>query len=69
MAIVTKPLSRLRRRWSCGWAIEEGIETAKGGVRQWAGWYRHITPAMFADALLTVIRVRVMEKWGASAAN
>ena len=39
------------------WAIEECFEEAKGPVgldqyevRQWAGWYRHITLAMLAHA-------------------
>ena len=45
------------------WTVEESIETAKGEVgldhyevRSWTGWYRHITLAMWAQALLTVIR-------------
>ncbi len=39
------------------------MEEAKGEVgmdqyevRSWAGWYRHITLAMWAHALLTVLR-------------
>lgn len=53
------------------WAIEECIETAKGEVgldqyevRKWDGWYRHITLALFAHAMLSVIRLRVAEKGG-----
>ncbi len=43
------------------WTIEECIEAAKGEVgldeyevRKWAGWYRHITLALWAHAYLTV---------------
>ena len=53
------------------WAIEECIEAAKGEVgldqyevRKWDGWYRHLTLALFAHAMLTVIRARVTEKGG-----
>jgi SRSO17 transposase len=45
------------------WTIESGFEAAKGEVgldhdevRTWTGWYRHITLAMWALALLTIIR-------------
>jgi SRSO17 transposase len=45
------------------WAIERSFEKAKGEVgldhyevRSWTGWYRHITLAMWAYALLTVLR-------------
>jgi SRSO17 transposase len=44
-------------------AIEETFQTAKGEtgldhyqVRQYTGWYRHITLSMLAHAFLTVIR-------------
>jgi SRSO17 transposase len=44
-------------------ASESGFEAAKGEVglddyevRSWTGWYRHITLAMWALALLTVLR-------------
>jgi SRSO17 transposase len=47
------------------WAVEECIEAAKGEtgldhyeVRSWAGWYRHITLALFALALLAVVRAQ-----------
>jgi SRSO17 transposase len=47
---------------SC-WTIERCFEEAKGEVgldhyevRSWTGWYRHITLAMWAYALLTVLR-------------
>lgn len=46
------------------WTIEQGFEEAKGEVgldqyevRSWTGWYRHITLAMWAYALLVVVRV------------
>ena len=45
------------------WTIEQCFEAAKGEVgldqyevRSWTGWYRHITLAMWAYALLTVLR-------------
>jgi SRSO17 transposase len=45
------------------WAIEVAFEQAKGEVgldqyevRSWTGWYRHITLALFAQALLSVVR-------------
>ena len=45
------------------WAIEETFQTSKGEtgldhyqVRQYTGWYRHITLSMFAHAFLSVIR-------------
>jgi SRSO17 transposase len=45
------------------WTIESGFEAAKGEVgldhyevRSWTGWYRHITLAMWAYALLAVLR-------------
>ena len=45
------------------WTIESGFEAAKGEVgldhyevRSWTGWYRHLTLAMWALALLTVMR-------------
>jgi len=48
------------------WTIEVAFEAAKGEVgldqyevRSFHGWYRHITLALFAQALLTVIRTRL----------
>ena len=45
------------------WTIERCFEEAKGEVgldqyevRSWTGWYRHSTLAMWAYALLTVLR-------------
>jgi SRSO17 transposase len=49
------------------WTIEQLFEAAKGEVgldqyevRSWTGWYRHITLAMWALALLTVLRAGAM---------
>jgi SRSO17 transposase len=48
------------------WTIEVAFETAKGEVgldqyevRSYHGWYRHITLALFAQALLTLVRTRL----------
>ncbi|WP_232435513.1 transposase [Burkholderia ubonensis] len=47
------------------WEIEIGFEAAKGEcgldqyeVRRWQGWYRHITFALLAHAVLATLRVR-----------
>jgi SRSO17 transposase len=70
------PLEALARVAGTRWAIEECIEAAKGEVgldqyevRKWDGWYRHITLALFAHAMLSVIRARVTEKGGACATS
>jgi SRSO17 transposase len=56
------------------WTIEEGLEEAKGEVgldhyevRTWTGWYRHITLALLAHALLVIVRAQaeVQPKKGA----
>ena len=51
------------------WTIEVLFEEAKGEVgldeyevRSWTGWYRHITLAMWAHALLTVLRASSVEE-------
>jgi SRSO17 transposase len=53
------------------WPMEQSFEEAKGAVgldhyevRSWTGWYRHMTLAMGAYALLTVLRAvqRPMEE-------
>jgi SRSO17 transposase len=58
-------VAELVRAAGARWAIEECIEAAKGEVgldhyevRSWVGWYRHITLALFAHALLAVVRAR-----------
>jgi SRSO17 transposase len=45
------------------WTVESGVEAAQGEVgldqsevRSWTGWYRHITLALWALALLTTMR-------------
>ena len=45
------------------WVIESGFEEAKGEVgladyevRRWDGWYRHVTLALLAHAVLAVTR-------------
>jgi SRSO17 transposase len=50
------------------WAVEIDVETAKGEVgldqyevRSWTGWYRHVTLAMWAQAILTVVRAAANE--------
>ena len=50
------------------WTVERDFETTKGEVgldhyevRNWVGWYRHITLAMWAQALLTMIRAAAHE--------
>jgi SRSO17 transposase len=51
------------------WTIEICFEAAKQEVgldqyevRSWTGWYRHITLAMWAYALLSVVRARHLEE-------
>jgi SRSO17 transposase len=51
------------------WAIAICFEAAKGEVgldqyevRSWTGWYRHITLAMWAYALLSVVRARHLQE-------
>lgn len=69
-------LIELARIAGARWAIEETFQTSKGEtgldhyqVRQYTGWYRHITLSMFAHAFLSVIRskkgalTRVPSSW------
>ena len=49
------------------WTIESCFEAAKSDVgldhyevRSWTGWYRHLTLAMWALALLVVLRAGAM---------
>jgi SRSO17 transposase len=60
---VGTPLTEMVRAAGSRWAIEESFETAKGEVgldhyevRSWTGWYRPITLALLAHAVLTVTR-------------
>jgi SRSO17 transposase len=57
------PLAQVGRVASARWTIESCFEAAKSEVgldhyevRSWTGWYRHITLAMWALALLVVLR-------------
>lgn len=66
-------LAELARIAGTRWSIEETFQTAKGQtgldqyqVRQYTGWYRHITLAMLAHAFLTVTRARAAAKRGAT---
>lgn len=59
------PLETIVRVAGRRWTIEEGFEQTKGEVgldqyevRRWAGWYRHITLALFGHAYLVVTRAR-----------
>ena len=54
------------------WSIEAAFESAKGEVgldhyevRSWQGWYRHMTLALLAQALLAVIRHNSQEQLAA----
>ncbi|MGX1300093.1 SRSO17 transposase [Streptomyces albogriseolus] len=49
------PLSELVRVAGTRWCIEECFQAAKGQVRHWTAWHRHITLAMLALAFLTVL--------------
>jgi SRSO17 transposase len=51
------------------WRIEAGLEEAKGEVgldhyevRTWRGWYRHITLALLAHAVLVVLRAQAQQE-------
>jgi SRSO17 transposase len=55
------------------WTIEVAFEAAKGEVgldhyevRSWTGWYRHMTLALFAQAILTVVRLRLAQQLASS---
>jgi len=57
------PLSRMIQVAGTRWTIEVGFENAKSEVgldeyevRSWHGWYRHMTLALFAQGLLTVLK-------------
>src|SRR3989441_4620972 len=62
-------LSELVRVAGSRWKIEEGIEEAKGEVgldqyevRGFRAWYRHVTLALLAHAILVVLRAEAREK-------
>ena len=61
-------LEELAKLAGSRWRVEIGFEEAKGEVglahyevRSWHGWYRHITLALFAHALLSTIRSAGLE--------
>jgi SRSO17 transposase len=61
-------LEELAKAAGSRWRVEIGFEEAKGEVglahyevRSWHGWYRHITLALFAHALLAAIRSAGLE--------
>src|SRR5918995_1760118 len=61
-------LEELAKAAGSRWRVEIGFEEAKGEVglahyevRSWHGWYRHITLALFAHALLATIRSAGLE--------
>jgi len=68
-------LTELARIAGTRWAIEETFQTGKGEtgldhyqVRQYTGWYRHITLSMAAHAFLTVTRSKKGTKISAATA-
>jgi SRSO17 transposase len=63
------PLEALARAAGRRWAIEEAFAQGKGEVgldqyevRSWVGWYRHMTLAMVALALLALTRARLFAR-------
>ena len=69
------PLEDLARVAGRRWAIEESFAQSKSEVgldqyevRSWAGWHRHMTLAMCAQALLAITRARLFAKPAASQA-
>jgi len=60
-------LAEVARVAGTRWTIESCFEAAKSDVgldhyevRSWTGWYRHLTLAMWALALLVVLRAGAM---------
>jgi SRSO17 transposase len=63
------PLEEMTRIAGRRWAIEESFAQSKSEVgldqyevRSWAGWHRHMTLAMAAQALLAITRARLFAK-------
>ena len=59
------PLARLVRIAGTRWRIEDGFAAAKGEVgldhyevRRWAGWHRHVTLCLLAQAFLAITQTR-----------
>ncbi|MBT2555345.1 IS701 family transposase, partial [Arthrobacter sp. ISL-5] len=60
-----RPIGHLASIAGVRWSIEETFQTAKGEagldhyqVRQYTGWYRHVTLAMLAHAFLTAVKAK-----------
>ena len=67
-APVGTPLATMVKVAGTRWTVESDFETTKSEVgldhyevRSWVGWYRHITLAMWAQAVLTMIRAAAKE--------
>lgn len=65
-------VAELARVAGTRWGIESGFEEAKGEVgladyevRRWDGWYRHVTLALLAHAVLAVTRATAAQKGAA----
>ena len=65
-APVGTPIEALAAVAGQRWNVEEDFAHAKGEVgldhyevRSWTGWYRHMTLALFAQAVLTVVRTHL----------
>ena len=65
------PLEKMVQVAGSRWTIEECFEMAKNEVgldqyevRQWTGWYRHITLSMMALAFLVTVQKQEAEKRG-----
>ena len=63
------PLEEMARVAARRWSVEESFAQNKGEVgldqyevRSWAGWHRHMTLAMVAQALLSLTRARLFAK-------
>jgi SRSO17 transposase len=68
-APVGTPLAALVPLAGQRWTIEVAFQAAKGEVgldhyevRSWTGWYRHMTLALFAQAVLAVVRARLAQQ-------
>jgi SRSO17 transposase len=66
---IATPLTELVRVAGIRWAIEAGLEEAKGEVgldeyevRRWDGWHRHVTLCLLAHAVLAVTRAAAVKR-------
>lgn len=67
--LATATLADLVRVAGTRWTIEDAVAEAKGEVgldqyevRRWAGWYRHITLCLLAQAVLAVTRANAAQR-------